>query len=127
MFRSIPLSVILLLAGAACAQANETGQEDFPTLARVEYVLGCMKQRGGENYDTLYGCVCAIDYIRSQFDYDEYSEAVTYQMLKSTPGEKGGVFRDPDQADALRTKLDKIDDTIQQRCFMGHNQTARTQ
>lgn len=90
---------------------------DFPTLDRVEYVLGCMNQNGGENYDNLYRCVCAIDYLRSQFNYDEYSQAQVFRMLRSTPGEIGGVFRDPEKSDVLRDKLDAADEVIAKRCF----------
>ena len=67
---------------------------DFPTQARVEYVLACMNERGGQSYDTLYLCVCAIDRIASGITYQEYVEAETLTFLFSTPGEKGGVFRD---------------------------------
>ncbi|MDX1606011.1 MAG: hypothetical protein R3202_07435 [Candidatus Competibacterales bacterium] len=115
LYRLLPFLLLTVLI--LPVQANELGEEDFPTLARVEYVIGCMNQRGGENYDILYGCVCAIDTIRSRFTYDEYSEAATYRMLQSTPGERGGMFRDPEQADALRDRLDQVADLIEQRCF----------
>ena len=93
-------------------------ENDFPTLDRVEYVLGCMNQHGGENYDNLYSCVCAIDYLGSQFTYDEYSQAQVFRMLRSTPGEKGGVFRDPTQSEILRDKIDAADEAIAKRCFL---------
>lgn len=101
-------------AGTAVAAGNDT---DFPTLARVEFVLGCMNQRGGQNYNTLYGCVCQIDALREQFSYDEYTEAEVYRQLRSSPGERGGVFRDPDQADRLRERLVATLETSTQRCF----------
>ena len=103
---------LLMLAPWAAAQ------EDFPTLARVEYVIGCMNEHGGENYDTMYACVCAVDYLRSQFSYDEYSQALTFRMLRGTPGEAGGVFRDPAKSDVLRDKLDAADEAIAKRCFL---------
>lgn len=115
IFRLVLIS--LLVVTFSPVQANETGEQDFPTLARVEYVLACMKSRGKENYDTLYGCVCAIDHIRSRFTYDEYTEAYAFLQLRSTPGETGALFRDPDQADALRDKLAEINKTAEQSCF----------
>jgi len=95
------------------AQADD----DFPTLERVEYVIGCMNQQGGQNYDNLYKCVCAIDYLRSQFSYDEYNQAEIFSMLRGYPGEAGGLFRDPKQADELRDRFKTAEATVVKRCF----------
>jgi hypothetical protein len=115
IFRLVLISLFLL--PISLVQANEAGEKDFPTLARVEYVLACMKKHGKENYDTLYGCVCAIDHIRSQFDYDEYNEAYAFLQLRSTAGETGALFRDPEQADQLRDKLEEVNKAAEKNCF----------
>ena len=91
---------------------------DFPTLTRVEFVYGCMNRRGEETYDTLFGCSCVVDHLRSQFTYDEYSEAETFPQLRSTAGEKGGVFRDPEQADRLRDRLEAALEAGEAKCFI---------
>ena len=67
---------------------------DFPTQARVEYVLACMAANGGQSYDTLYACVCAVDRIAEQIPYREYEQSQVLTYLRRTPGERGGVFRD---------------------------------
>ena len=119
------LLLIALLVSAFCTSviaAND--QEDFPTLERVEFVLGCIERRskdGNQHYDALYGCVCAIDHIRSQFNYDEYNEAVTFSQLRRTAGERGSLFRDPTRADMLRDKLSEVEQAAEKRCF-----TAKT-
>ena len=77
----------LFYAGSAVAN-------DFPTQARVEFVLSCMGERGGQSYNTLYPCVCVIDRIASRMSYQDYTAAETLSFLFSTPGEKGGIFRD---------------------------------
>jgi len=86
----------LLLAAAigVAFYAGPASANDFPTQARVEYVISCMHERGGQSYDTLYFCVCAIDRIASGISYRDYVEAETLSFLFGTPGEKGGVFRD---------------------------------
>lgn len=89
---------------------------DFPTQARVEYVLSCMDKQGGQSYDTLYACVCSIDKIASQIPYDEYVRGEVYLNLRRTPGEKGGVFRDPDQAKSLYDRLLEIITTSEKSC-----------
>lgn len=86
-----------LLTAAAVSVAFYAGNataNDFPTQARVEYVLACMNERGEQSYDTLYPCVCIVDRIASSMPYREFVEAETLTFLFSTPGEKGGVFRD---------------------------------
>lgn len=87
-FRTAACVLGILFAGGVHA----TG--DFPTQARVEFVLGCMDANGGQNYSTLYACVCAIDKIDAQYTYAEYTAAEVLTFLRDTPGERGGVFRD---------------------------------
>ena len=94
------------------------GANDFPTLARVEYVLRCMDAHGGQSYDTMYPCVCALDKIAGQFSYDEYVEAETFTMLRGTPGERGGVFRDPERAKALYKKFNTVVEGAEKSCFV---------
>ena len=36
---------------------------DFPTRARVEYVLECMRHSNAPQQEALYKCSCAIDVI----------------------------------------------------------------
>ena len=95
---ALPLSLALLLPGGA--KAN-----DFPTQARVEFVLGCMNEQGGQSYDNLYKCVCLVDAIAAEMSHEEFAQAQVFSQLRSTAGERGGVFRDPDQARALTDKL----------------------
>lgn len=91
---------------------------DFPTQARVEYVLRCMDARGGQNYENLYSCICVIDKIAETIPYDEYSEAEVFAQLRSTPGERGGVFRDPDRASLLVKKLKDVTEVAEKSCFV---------
>jgi hypothetical protein len=101
----------LLLPGATLAN-------DFPTQARVEFVLGCMSEQGGQSYDTLYKCVCLIDAIAAELSHDEFAEAQVFSQLRSTAGERGGVFRDPDQARSLIAKLDTAIEHGKAQCFI---------
>ena len=108
------LSVALALALPAVALAN-----DFPTQARVEFVLGCMAEQGGQSYDNLYKCVCLIDAIAAEMTHDEFAQAQVFSQLRSTPGERGGVFRDPDQAATLVAKLAEVIERGKAQCFIG--------
>jgi hypothetical protein len=106
-------SALCALLFSSLAHAN-----DFPTQARVEYVLGCMESHGGQKYENLYSCVCAIDKIAQEIEYDEYVEGEVFAQLRSTPGERGGVFRDPDRASLLTQKLSDIIDVAEKSCFV---------
>lgn len=87
MHRIVGLAALLV---AASATAN-----DFPTEARVEYVLECMYQHPGKQ-EYLYKCSCAIDEIAKTMKYDDYVEASTIARNQGMGGERAGVFRDPE-------------------------------
>ncbi len=103
---------------AASAQAQAGPANDWPTQARVEYVFQCMREHGGQNYDNLYHCSCKADEVARQLDYQTYSEAVVFKNLKSMPGERGGVFRDPPQSKVLRDKLKQAEAAAEAHCFV---------
>ena len=87
------------------AAATQPRVNDFPTQARVEYVMQCMAEHGGVNLDNSYHCVCAVDKIASLMNFQDYSEALTFTYMFDTPGDKGGEFRDPPKSKELRDKL----------------------
>lgn len=92
---------------------------DFPTQDRVEFVLGCMNELGEQNYDTLYRCVCLVDRIAASMNYAEFAEAQVFMQLRSTAGERGGVFRDPERAQLLTDKLAAAREQGEAACFVG--------
>jgi len=106
---------VFLLCSPLVGRAN-----DFPTQARVEFVLRCMDAHGGQNYDTLYPCVCTIDKIAAELSYDEYVRAEVFAMLQRTPGERGGLFRDPDDARTLADRLLVVMEEAEGACFVKH-------
>jgi hypothetical protein len=113
-------------ASALCALllSSPAHANDFPTQARVEYVLGCMDSRGGQKYENLYSCICVIDKIAEQIAYDEYVEGEVFVQLRATPGERGGVFRDPDRASLLTQKINDITEVANKSCLV--ESTTRT-
>jgi hypothetical protein len=107
-----------LLAVAAfaplCVNANPN-TSNFPTLARVEYVLRCMDYHGGQVYENMYACVCSIDRIASQFSYDEFEKAEVLAQLRTTPGERGGLFREGGRE--LVAKYLEVTEAAEKSCF----------
>jgi len=105
---SLPL---VLLPGIGAAN-------DFPTQARVEFVLGCMNEQGGQSYDSLYKCVCVVDAVAAEMSHEEFAQAQVFSQLRSTAGERGGVFRDPEQARSLVAKLAAVLERARAQCFV---------
>ncbi|MDD5271319.1 MAG: hypothetical protein PHU14_01245 [Methylovulum sp.] len=91
---------------------------DFPTRDRVEYVLNCVAQHGGLSYINQYACGCKIDKIAEKLSFSDYEAAKTFSYLKSTPGESGGVFRDPKQSKDLRAQLKEAEAYAEKSCFV---------
>lgn len=90
---------------------------DFPTTDRVEYVLECMKNNGGKQ-EYLYKCSCAIDQISKQLKYDEYVEISAAQRYQTLGGERGGLFRDPQEVKKAAKRYKAIQDDAQKACFV---------
>jgi hypothetical protein len=85
------------LLGLTAAADVEAPVNNYPTVARVEFVQECIRQHGGK-LENLYQCSCAIDRIANALSYDEFVESSTYAKYASLPGEGGGIFRDSDKA-----------------------------
>jgi hypothetical protein len=88
---------------------------DFPTQARVEYVQECMTRSGGQ-LASLYQCSCVIDEIAKQFSYDEYVEAWTFSRYASLGGDRGGLFRDPEEGRAKAKRFEAVEKDAEKRC-----------
>ena len=91
---------------------------DFPTADRIEYFLECVAKRGGLSYVTQANCICKVDKLAEKMSYEDYSQARTFTFLRSTPGEKGAVFRDPKQAKTLRKQLKQAEQYGDDSCFV---------
>jgi len=91
---------------------------DYPTRDRVEYVLNCVAQHGGLTYITQYACGCKIDKIAEKLTFNEYEAAKTFSFLRNTPGDAGGVFRDPAQSKDLRKRLKDAEAYAEKSCFV---------
>jgi hypothetical protein len=105
-------------AAAALATATPVLANDFPTQARVEFVLQCIKDNGGESYKNVYGCICMIDEIAERMSYEAYIEATTFSALRTVPGERSGLFRDNDRGRALEKSTDEVRSAAAGACLM---------
>ncbi len=110
-------SFILILPGCASTPEQKL-VNDFSTQTRVEYVLECMNQRGGQSYQFFYPCVCSVDKIATLMTDEEYTQAQTYSRFRSLPGERGSVFRDPPKSRDLRKRLEEAKSLAAKACHL---------
>lgn len=108
------------LLGTSVVCAAETPPADcakpgFPTSARVEFVQECMMKSGGE-IASLYKCSCAIDWIGKEVSYDEFVDWETFARNASMAGERGGVFRDTDEAKKEGKQYRDLESEAYQSC-----------
>jgi hypothetical protein len=80
-----------------------------------------MRLAGGQTVDNLYACSCEIDIIAQAVDFEDFTEARTYEIYKRMPGEKGGLFRESERADEIGAQLEAARADAKKRCFIGTN------
>ncbi|CCE23574.1 MULTISPECIES: hypothetical protein [Methylotuvimicrobium] len=115
-------AILATLAGCSTTQEKLAEDapfvSDFPTQERVDYVLSCIAKKGGLTYITQYGCGCKIDKIAEKMSFADYDQARTFGFMRKTPGEAGGVFRDPPEAKRLRKLMEEAEAYAEKSCFV---------
>jgi len=102
----------LLLPAAALAQTVN----DYPTTARVEYVMACMATNG-ETPTALQRCSCAIDAIAGILPYEAYVDAETVLRMRQTSGERWAMFRSGAAVDGPMADLRRAEAEAEILCF----------
>jgi len=108
-----------LLALFGCAQFAYGN--DFPTRARVEFVLNCMKESNEPPQASMYKCSCAIDAIAEKVDYATWVDLSTVANGITIAGERGGVMRDIKDGRKLIASYREMQESAKKRCFIGHS------
>jgi hypothetical protein len=106
------LALLLALAPAfACAN-------DFPTRARVDYVLTCMQESKGSPQESMYKCSCAIDAIAARIRYNDWVDLATIANGITIAGERGGVMRDIKDGRKLIASYRALQEDARKQCFI---------
>jgi hypothetical protein len=105
---------VVLATGIFAARADEIN--DYPTVARAEYVFGCLKANG-ETRQAISHCSCSIDVIASLLPYDRYVTAETVLSMSQVRGNLGGEFRSSEQAANALNDLRRAQAEAEVRCF----------
>ena len=106
--------VVAAATAATCAGAAQLN--DYPTVARADYVFACMKTNGDTRH-ALEQCSCSIDVIASVLPYERYIAAEAFLSLSQRPGELGVMFRTTEQAKTAINDLRRAQAEAEVRCF----------
>jgi len=111
----IDLGLLMLIAGPmSFVWADDLN--DYPTVARADYVFGCMKANG-ETRQALEKCSCSIDVIASILPYERYVTAETVLSMAQVPGTLGTQFRSTEYAKVAVDELRRAQAEAEVRCF----------
>ena len=106
---------LLVLCAAPLANAN-----DFPTRARVEYVLTCMRESKAPQQESMYKCSCAIDAIADQVRYSTWVDLSTVANGMTIAGERGGIMRDMKDGRKMSASYRQLQESAKKRCFISN-------
>jgi S1-C subfamily serine protease len=105
-----------LRQGAVPAQLSKAN--DFPTYARVEFVLACMRDNPTMGQEAIYKCSCAIDAIATEVNYETWVDLSTIANATTIAGERGGVMRDMKDGRKMIARFREIQDSARKGCFL---------
>ncbi len=81
-------------AGELPAKPAGERMNDYPTLARVEYVFECLSENAGPRHEMVYKCVCAADRVAEAVPYDRWVDLSTFFKAQPMAGERGAYVRE---------------------------------
>jgi len=97
-------ALLPLVAHLSAARAIEPPANDYPTVARADYVFGCM-QVNGQTREALERCSCSIDVIAALLPFAQYEEAETVMRVRQRGGKNASMFL---TMPTLRGKVDDL-------------------
>jgi len=109
----IACTLLLVLCSFDMAHAN-----DFPTRARVEFVLTCMRESKVSQQEAMYKCSCAIDAIAEKVDYSTWVDLSTVSNATTIAGERGGAMRDMKDGRKLIASYRELQQSAKKQCFL---------
>jgi hypothetical protein len=109
-------AVLLALAAGATAEPTQMPDNDYPTVARADYVFACM-QVNGQARDVLERCACSIDAIAAVLPYEKYEEAETIMRVRQRGGKNASMFMSTPQLRAKVDDLKRAQVEAELRCF----------
>ena len=89
---------LLVLFFLAPMGIRADGMSGYTTLMRVEFVLECMREHPGTQYEMMSKCSCVLDQLAKKYSGEAFVEARTMAQAISIAGERGSALRDNEEA-----------------------------
>lgn len=114
--RALATAGVVAALAAGIPTAGASTDNDFPTVARADYVFACMASNG-QTQEMLYRCSCSIDAIAEMMPYDQYVQAETIIRMRGIAGEKTAPMRDTAWTQDVIDLLRRSQAEAELRCF----------
>ena len=111
-FRTFCFFVIILTN----VSGGEVRSNDFPTLARTEFVFACMSANTTDR-NFMQKCSCAIDEIAKRISFEEYAQAEAIARLQLGASPREEAFKSVGLSKATMDKLFKAQAASELECF----------
>ena len=105
------LLILILLFSSENSKSN-----DFPTLARSEFVFACMSSNAS-NRDFMAKCSCAVDEIAKRMSYKEYAQAEAIARLQLGASPREEAFKSVGLSKERMDKLYRAQAASELECF----------
>lgn len=90
----------------------------YTTLIRVEFVLECMREHPGTQYEMMSKCSCVLDQMAKKYSAEAFVEARTTAQAITIAGERGSALRDNEQAHEQARAYRENLATAKSDCFL---------
>jgi hypothetical protein len=111
------LGSALSLMTSAEPYDNNTKINDYPTTARVDYVIGCMASNG-QTHEMMHKCSCSIDLIAQAIPYEEYVQISTLLSLQQmTAAGRNAAYKNSTWSQKAIAKLRDVQADSTLSCF----------
>lgn len=106
----------LALALAAPGGARADPPNDYPTVARADYIFACMAANG-QTRRALEQCACSIDHIARILPYERYVQAETILRTVQVGGERVAAIRGSARTKEMVADLRRAQAEADMICF----------
>lgn len=111
----LAMAAICLPGLTANLSAQELPKNDYPTVARADYVYACMAVNG-QTRPILEKCSCSIDEIANILPYEQYEQAETLISVGLKGGENVAWTHSPEFQEKIKN-LRRAQVEGELRCF----------
>lgn len=105
-----------MLAATPLAAQDVAVPNDYPTVARADYVFACMATNG-QTRRALVQCSCSIDHIARVLPYADYERAETTLRTLQMGGEQVAAIRNAKKLNEAVANLRRAQAEADMLCF----------